>query len=243
MIKKRRQEDSEMAKSFHNERKNGPTFYCVCCHTARFQRSVQHLTPKLKKLIADKNMSYYITTTDDMKCHGKLWICGNCKGSLLKGKMPYISIFNGLEVKPIPEELQSLTDIEKMMIQKRILFLKVRHLPSSRMEVFNDRVINLKMDDENLVKNVKTLPRTTDNIGTVNVCLKRTKKLSQWHKLEKIRPKKINTALKFLQQNHPLYADLDIQELDETKEEIFVQLPIGKESSTNENDPGNKLND
>ena len=49
-------------------------------------------------------MSYYITTTDDMKCHGKLWICGNCKGSLLKGKMPYISIFNGLEVKPIPEE-------------------------------------------------------------------------------------------------------------------------------------------
>ena len=56
---------------------------------------------------------------------GRVYLCGQCrKYFFVKKKRPPLSYFNGLECEDIPPELQ-LTDLESVLIAKRILFLKV----------------------------------------------------------------------------------------------------------------------
>ena len=50
---------------------------------------------------------------------------------------------NSLEPSVIPDTLKHLTDIEKQLIVKNLVFIKVRQLPKTRMAAMNDRVINI----------------------------------------------------------------------------------------------------
>ena len=45
--------------------------------------------------------------------------------------------FDSLE--SIPESLKNLTDLEKQLIVKNLIFLKIRQLPKTRMAAVNDR--------------------------------------------------------------------------------------------------------
>ena len=56
------------------------------------------------------------------------------------------------------------------------------------MDVFNDRVINVPMEDEDLMKTVRALPRSKDN-GLVPINLKRKMDMKSCNKSELIRPK------------------------------------------------------
>ena len=67
-----------------------------------------------------------------------------------------------------PECLE-LTNLEKHLIAKSLVFIKVRQLPKTRMDVMNDRVINVTIEDEDIIKHV---PRTEKNSGTVTVGMK-----------------------------------------------------------------------
>ena len=86
-------------------------------------------------------------------------------------------------------------------MQKSVL-LKVRKLPKTQMDVFNVRVINVPLKDDDLLKTARALPRSKDN-GLVPVNLKRKMDLKSCYKTELIRPKKIYEALFWLKQNHP----------------------------------------
>ena len=59
------------------------------------------------------------------------------------------------------------------------------------MDVFNDRVINVPLEDDDLLKTARALPRSKDN-GLVPVNLKRKMDLKSCYKTELIRPKKIH---------------------------------------------------
>ena len=56
---------------------------------------------------------------------GKIWICHTCDRSLQKGKLPTQARANGLQLKPIPEELCGLNALEVRMIARRIPFMKL----------------------------------------------------------------------------------------------------------------------
>ena len=86
----------------------------------------------------------------------------NCKFYFTKKTMSNLCYINGLEVVNTPESL-NLTGLEKQLIVKCLLFLKVRQLPKTRMDVINDRVINVPISDEDVVKTVISLPRSKDN--------------------------------------------------------------------------------
>ena len=60
-------------------------------------------------------------------------------------------------------ECLKLTNLEKQLIVKSLLFIKVRELPKTRMQAMNDRVINVPIEDGDLIKEVTSLPRTKKN--------------------------------------------------------------------------------
>ena len=66
-------------------------------------------------------------------------LCKTCIGYLKKKKMPPMCERNNLEPAEIPESLKNLTDLEKQLIVKNLIFLKIRQLPKTRMAAVNDR--------------------------------------------------------------------------------------------------------
>ena len=89
-----------------------------------------------------------------------------------------------MDLDEIPEELE-LTSLEKQLISKNLYFLKVRKLPKTQMDLFNDRVINVPLEDEDLLKTARSLPRSQNN-GLVPINLKRKIDMKSCHKSELI---------------------------------------------------------
>ena len=48
-------------------------------------------------------------------------------------------------------------------MSKNLYFLKVSKLPKTQMDLFNDRVINAPIEDDDLLKTSRSLPRSRDN--------------------------------------------------------------------------------
>ena len=96
--------------------------------------------------------------------------------------MPPMCKKNSLDPPLVPECLKNLTNLEKQLIVKNLIFIKVRQLPKSRMFALNDRVINVPVEDDNIAKTVLSLPRTEENSGMVNIGLKRKLNMKNYHK-------------------------------------------------------------
>merc|ERR1739838_648646 len=117
--------------------------------------------------------------------------------------MPPMCSKNNLELPELPDCFKELTNIEKQLIVKNLVFIKIRNLPKTRMEAMNDRVINVPIPDDNIAKNVNTLPRNENNSGMVNVKIKRTMKMKNFHKAGMINPPRVYDCLNQLVKHHP----------------------------------------
>ena len=116
----------------------------------------------------------------------------------------------------IPDCLQ-LTNLERQLVCKDLVFIKVRELHPTRMEAMNDYVINVPIEDDDIVKTVTSLPRTEKNSGMITLGLKRDMVYKTYHKLEMIRPDKVYEALLYLIENHPNYHSIVVPSLQEWK--------------------------
>ena len=96
--------------------------------------------------------------------------------------MPPLCCKNSLCYGPIPDCLR-LHNIEKQLIVKSLIFIKVRKLPVTRMDAMNDRVINVAIEDHDIIKEVTSLPRTKKNCGMITVGMKRKFDMKNYHKL------------------------------------------------------------
>ena len=110
--------------------------------------------------------------------------------------MPPICFKNRLNYMETPDCLK-LSNLEKQLIVKSLLFIKVRELPKTRMQAMNDRVINVPIEDGDIIKEVTSLPRTKKNSGMIAVKLKRKMEMKTYHKFGWIRPEVIQRALIF----------------------------------------------
>ena len=113
-------------------------------------------------------------------------------------------------------------------------FLKIRRRPRTRMPALNDRVINIPIGDTDLIKNAMALPRTANQIGLISLKLKRKLGYQTHHRLECMRPQKVNEALKCLSSMHPQYKDIEIHKI--TEEEEWQELDHSDDSIQSEND-------
>ena len=231
----KRSEDS--VKRFNEKQQTGLDYICVCCCTVRFRRGVQELTKKLKNQITDeKRLGHCLSISEKFKFDDKYWIHHNCARLLKNGKIPDICFNNYLWNNDIPAVFKEATLIEKLAVKKKIPFIKIRDLPTSRMKYMWDRVINVPISDSDVLKTALTLPRMNDKLGTINVAMKRYMKSRRYYKEpELIRPKVINEMLTYLKAHHNSYKEFPIELLSESSKYRFITLPLVGEDETDEN--------
>ena len=213
---------------FKAEIKEGLSYTCICCHRLFFTTGVRH--PQYLKGDHDQQLKMLKRKLDAkqpglfkdcihtplkrcMKTRAKLYLCHTCLGALDQFKKPAQRYNNGLQADDIPEELR-LSDLEAVLIAKRILFLKIFNLPTSRWRAVIDRAVNVPIEDEDLLNTlnkVKSLPRMPGEAGLVPVTLKR--KLEYKNKVIEayINPEKLHAAiLKLKELGHPSYQEIPI---------------------------------
>ena len=140
----------------------GPIFTCICCMRDLFQRSVEEIKGKIEQIILKTNKMYkYLNFEESLKIKNEIHeivdrkykeptirvkkvqqshsLCRTCTGYLQKSEMPPMSFQNSLTPAIIPDCLKELTNLEKQLIVKNLVFIKVRQLPKTRMAAMNDR--------------------------------------------------------------------------------------------------------
>ena len=109
----------ECIKQLHSSIAVGPLFVCTCCHQTWFRKSVCML----------KNIS--LSTSSRLHCtklisvNDEEWICHMCVEALRDGKIPKLSVANGMKWPDKPPELD-LHQLEERLISLRIPFMQIR---------------------------------------------------------------------------------------------------------------------
>ena len=125
------------------------------------------------------------------------YICKKCKQSLYRGRMPKLCTMNGLHVDKVALEMK-LTELEANLIAKNILFPKFHKKAKSRWSGTHDRLINVPIPEDSILKTVETLPRTPTEAGIVSVKLKRKMEYKGTHMQQIIDSRKFFKYLEFL---------------------------------------------
>ena len=179
-----------------------------------------------------------------LKIHGEHYLCCNCRNYLEKLEMPPCCAKNSLEYPEIPDCLQ-LSNLERQLICKDLVFIKIRQLNPTRMDAMNDHIVNVPIEDDDIIKTVTSLPRTQKNNGMVTVGLKRDLIYKDFHKLQMIRPDKVYEALIYLKDNHPSYKNVIIPSLNSWKKELsdrdkadnddaIKEIPVGSNENADD---------
>ena len=220
-------DDDLLRKTFLDKQRDGLSYICISCHKIWFQNGVRVATEKLIEKLRKEGHDKYVSLKERFKYNNHHWVCHNCHKDLQKGKMPYTCHFNGLENSEIPQVFKEATMLEKLMTKIRLPFIKVRELPSSRMACFNNKVVNVKINDSDVLKTAMCLPRSANELGTINVAMKRRlSDRSRYRDPEVIRPKVVNEILKILEDRHVAYKNFPIQYLDPSSQYKFIRLPL-----------------
>ena len=206
---------------FFDDIKYGPIFTCVCCNRDMFECGVNVVTEDFVNELKQNALDMYIRLDSELKFHDEYYVCKNCYKILkYKKKMPAICFRNGLGLSEVPDSLK-LTDLENQLVSKNLVFLKIKPLPRNRYSAMMDRIVNVPIPDDEIIKTVNSLPRQADTSGLISVQLKRKLEYKNVHNEEKIRPNKLKEAVCYLKDHHPSYYDIQIIENDQqsSKEE------------------------
>ena len=109
----------------------------------------------------------------------------------------------------IPDELKDLNNLELHIICKRILFMKLVKLPRGKQKGIKRTAVNVPAD---LGPACNLLPRLPADAHIVSLKLKRKLEYKQAYLHDTICPEKVITALHYLKNNNPLYANIEINE-------------------------------
>ena len=106
-------------KQFHSSIAVGPLFVCTCCHQTWFRKGVC----MLKNINLPNSSSIYCTKF--MSVNNEEWVCYTCMGAIRDGKVPKLSVANGMKWPDKPPELD-LHQLEERLIALRIPFMQIR---------------------------------------------------------------------------------------------------------------------
>lgn len=195
-----------------------PRFKCISCQTLNFRQKSTDLN-KLRKPI---NTEIWLNLTNYLKLKPLLnsdYICDNCLKKIRSNELPSTCILNNLDSGDIPEELSSLNDYEKILIQRAKVFQVVqrlgtiskKNLPHSmRVQNLKGRTFHLPLP---LEETMKKLCSTTDPINRnheLYVLIRGipTKSKIVWENLVNL--EKVFKALMWLKNNNILYETIEM---------------------------------
>ena len=164
-------------------------------------------------------------------------VCKGCYEAMNKGNFHAKSVLNGFNVDDIPAEL-ALNDYEKFLIQQAKPFFSVIRLqPLSSKNMFGNKcfaeasvgnAIHLPLPVQETVGHaVGTLP----NADCFRILVEGypTKKEIIWRSLVDL--KKVISALQWLKGNNPLYADMEIVDVDSIEKQMLNAIVLCSEKA------------
>ena len=229
----------ESIKQFHSDISIGPTYVCTCCHQTWFRKSVS----MLKNTHIDVQ-SRRLHCTNYTSISNEEWICHTCSSSLRDGKIPKLSVSNGMKWPDKPPQL-NLHQLEERLVALRIPFMQIRELPRGGQYSLKGNVINVPVD---IQPTINCLPRPMDENFTVAIQLKKKLSYKKVDFKENVRPLRVLSALHWLMNNSELYKKSGIvvddnwfQEVTESAEDTVREfLEVSKEQCKDKNNAENE---
>ena len=111
-----------------------------------------------------------------MSVNNEEWVCYTCTGAIRDGKVPKLSVANGMKWPEKPPELD-LHQLEERLFALRIPLIQIRELPRGGQNSLKGNVINVPVD---IQPTVSCLPRPMDENFTIAVQLKKKLSYKKW---------------------------------------------------------------
>ena len=189
----------ECIKQFHSSIAVGPLFVCTCCHQTWFRKAVS----MLKNInISAKSVKLYCTQFTSI--NDEEWVCHTCLGELRDGKVPKLSVANGMKWPNRPPELDS-HQLEERLIALPIPFMQIRALPRGGQYTLKGNFINVPVD---IQPTVSCLQGPMDENFTIAVQLKKKLSYKKVDFKENVKPLRVLTALHWLVNKSELYKKI-----------------------------------
>uniref|UniRef100_A0A9J8ADG0 ATP-dependent DNA helicase n=1 Tax=Cyprinus carpio carpio TaxID=630221 RepID=A0A9J8ADG0_CYPCA len=220
-LKKNQQVCDFVKKQFVDKVSSGPEFVCCVCHRLLFKQQVlccrteNYNTNSAVSLMAKKCITkHFLHKCGDNcvipceltdSCKGKLWICFTCHSKVKKGEMPAESAVNNLELKPIPEELRCLNNLEQHLIALHIPFMKMLALPKGGQNGVHGPISCVAA---NIKHTTNVLPRTENEGSLICVKLKRKLTYKGHYKYQYVDTTNIKQALSCLKKINKYYTEI-----------------------------------
>ena len=218
------------------------SYVCSSCHQVWFKKSVKEVS-SLGKVSLDKTLLNQCIT-GHISVANREWICNTCIFNIKQGKIPKLSVFNGMVFPQKPPELD-LSNLEERLISLRIPFMQIRALNSGGQFSLKGSVVNVPAEIE---PTIRALPRLKHQSETIPVKLKRMKELKHAVITENVRPHAVMTALQTLLDTSDLYKEANISidndwNLNESSGDNADALLENEEESGTESDNFSEIGD
>ena len=193
---------------FQAKVKQGPEFVCTCCHRMMCKQTVvPYNRTKYIKASNELLEQSFSAEHNYISSDGKQWVCKTCDAALKRGSMPLQAKANRLQLCPIPSQLSGLNMLELRLISLRVPFMKMVALPSGKQRCIHGPAVNVPSKVDTICT---VLPRLPSETELIPLKLKRKLAYRGHYMYDYISPEKVLTALRWLKQNNPLYANIDI---------------------------------
>ena len=132
-IKCQKVDQKERLRNFNKAVLFGPIFICSSCSRKLYENGVVKITEDFKAKVDEKKQGFYRTCIPEKQevlinivVNGNddksgYYICYTCKSAVISGKVPSMSVTNGLQLTTI-EEGCHLTELENNLIAQNINF-------------------------------------------------------------------------------------------------------------------------
>ena len=219
----------DMITAFHDVISTGPVFTCTSCDQLLYRHSVQ----KLSSLHSINQSILSSVTLNKTSSDGVQYICITCSKYLRKNQVPPCSIANGLHFPDIPSHLPTLNLAEWRMLSPRLAFMRIHESAVGRQLRIHGNVVCVPAD---VCTTVNMLPRTTSDLETVAIQLKRRSQYQHALLTSNVRPGCIREVGQYLaqtplfQQEKITFSDIVLQSL-QTDENITVSDTVNPDLS------------
>ena len=151
--------EDDRYKLFNDLIKKGAIYECCSCERLLYKNAVSALTNELRKNIDEKDPSLLERSIGELTENANL--CNRCQRYFRRKKKPPQSHKNKLESFKVTNDTKALrvTDLENVLIAKRLLFIKIVRLPKSRVSAIKGKVVNVPVLPSDVVKTIRSFPR------------------------------------------------------------------------------------
>lgn len=152
--------------NFHQKIAEGPLYICTSCNQLMYKHSVG-CVPTSKE---DKVLHILQQCPKVQSVEQKVWMCRTCKSHIAKGKIPPLSVINGMTFPESTPVLKQLNPLELTLLAVRLPFMKIHQAPRGRQKKLCGNMVLVPADVDTTVTQ---LPRLPSQAATIRATLKR----------------------------------------------------------------------